>query len=190
MENMFNSCSDLYEVEKIINCKIYHNKKHYLIKWLCYPIKKSTWEPKSNLKHLKYMIREFEAEYPFSIDQNMYNIYCEEVNKNNRFKNRKKKFRKSSSDIKFTTKKRKIEYFSELELNDHYLDKLKVHLHINVDDNQEDDKKQSNDDFIIDLSSVRTQNEESIKNNSLSEQNLNIAQEKKDIPKLVKPKMN
>jgi len=120
----------------------------------------------------------------------MYNIFCKEVNKRNRFKNRTNKLRKSPSDIKFATKKRKIEYFSELELNDHYLDKLKVHLHINVDDNQEDDKNQSNNDFIIDLSSARTHNEDSIKNNSLSEQNLNIAQEQKDIPKLVKPKMN
>ena len=41
-----------YEVEKIINSKIYRNKKYYLIKWLCYPIHESTWEPKSNLKNL------------------------------------------------------------------------------------------------------------------------------------------
>ena len=38
MEIMFDSSSNMYEVEKIINCKTYHNKKYYLIKWLCYPI--------------------------------------------------------------------------------------------------------------------------------------------------------
>ena len=41
--------SGMYEVEKIINCKIYKNKKYYLIKWLCYPIYEATWEPKSNI---------------------------------------------------------------------------------------------------------------------------------------------
>ena len=53
MECLYESSHNLYEVEKIINCKSYKNKKYYLIKWLCYPINKSTWEPKSNLKKSK-----------------------------------------------------------------------------------------------------------------------------------------
>ena len=73
--------NEMYEVEKIINCKIYKNKKYYLIKWLCYPIYESTWEPKSNLKNLNYMIEAFEREYPYSVDQNMYEIYCDELKK-------------------------------------------------------------------------------------------------------------
>ena len=81
MENVFLFSSDMYEVEKIINCKYYKNKKYYLIKWLCYPINQSTWEPKSNLKNLKYLIDEFEAEYPYTIDHNMYNIFCDEDKK-------------------------------------------------------------------------------------------------------------
>ena len=75
MEYIYDTNTNLYEVEKIINCKIHKNKKYFLIKWLYYPIKDSTWEPKSNLKNLKYLIDEFESEYPYSIDQDMYNIF-------------------------------------------------------------------------------------------------------------------
>ena len=71
---------DTYEVEKIINCKYIRNKKYYLIKWLCYPINQSTWEPKSNLENLEYMIEDFESKYPYSIDSFMYNIFCNDVN--------------------------------------------------------------------------------------------------------------
>ena len=82
--------NEMYEVEKIINCKIYKNKKYYLIKWLCYPIYESTWEPKSNLKNLNYMIEAFEREYPYSVDQNMYEIYCDELKKRLKRKNKAK----------------------------------------------------------------------------------------------------
>ena len=81
MENISDSSSGMYEVEKIINYKTYRNKKYYLVKWLCYPIHESTWEPKSNLKNLNYMIDEFESEYPYSVDHDMYNIYCKEIQK-------------------------------------------------------------------------------------------------------------
>ena len=119
MELMHDSFTEMYEVEKIINCKTYHNKKYYLIKWLCYPINESTWEPKPNLKHLNYLIEEFEAEYPFSVDQNMYNIFCEEVKKKKRAENKAENVKNAQNDNKLITKKRKIEYFSDLELNDH-----------------------------------------------------------------------
>ena len=73
--------NEIYEVEKIINFKYYKNKKYYLIKWFSYSISESTWEPKSNLKYINDMLIKFEKEYPYSIDQNMYNIYCDEINK-------------------------------------------------------------------------------------------------------------
>ena len=43
METISAPSSGMYEVEKIINCKIFRNKKYYLIKWLCYPIYESTF---------------------------------------------------------------------------------------------------------------------------------------------------
>ena len=44
MDIISDPLSGMYEVEKIINCKIYKNKKYYLIKCLCYLIIESTWD--------------------------------------------------------------------------------------------------------------------------------------------------
>ena len=41
MELMHDSFTEMYEIEKIINCKTYHNKKYYLINWLFYLINES-----------------------------------------------------------------------------------------------------------------------------------------------------
>ena len=166
MENNKYNCSKMYEVEKIINYKCYRNKKYYLIKWLCYPINQSTWEPKSNLKHLNYLIQEFESEYPYSIDQNMYNIFCEEVSSKKRNNKKSQILKESSNESKFIAKKRKIEYFTDSELNNAYLDKLKKHLYIDSNKNKMKDIKKTNNEFIIDLSSTE-QTKESINGNSL-----------------------
>ena len=137
MDNIYKSCSNFYEVEKIINCKIYKNKKYYLIKQLFFPINESTLGAKSNLKNLKNLIDEFKSEYPFSIDQDMYNIFCEEINKKKRYKNKNKKnLLESPTENEYIGKKRKIEYFTDAELKDEYLDKLKTHLLINTNKKQ------------------------------------------------------
>ena len=68
MDNCLVHFDKVYEVEKIINCKFYKNKKYYLIKWLCYPISESTWESKSNIKHLSKIIQKFEHSYPLSVE--------------------------------------------------------------------------------------------------------------------------
>ena len=128
-------CDEIYEVEKIIARKIYKSKKYYLIKWLYFPINESTWEPKSNLTNINYMMNKFEAEYPSSIDQYMYDIYCEEYKK-----------------------KIKFECFSQSELKDIYYEKLKKHLHIN---NKE---KNDNNDLMIEISSNKTQSDDNISN--------------------------
>ena len=108
-----------YEVEKIINSKIYRNKKYYLVKWLCYPIHESTWEPKSNLKNLNYMIVMFEAEYPYSVDQEMYEIYCNELKKRSkRRRNKGKNSKEFPINTNFLSKKKKFGFFTERELKD------------------------------------------------------------------------
>jgi hypothetical protein len=91
MEMTFDSLGDIYEVEKIINRKTFRNKKYYLIKWLCYPINQCTWEPRDSLKHLNYLLEDFEARYPFSVDQDMYHYFCEEVKKKEELKKKLKK---------------------------------------------------------------------------------------------------
>ena len=189
MEINDNNYSDMYEVEKIINCKSYRNKKYYLIKWLCYPISQSTWEPKSNLKNLNYMIKEFESKYPYSIDQDMYNIFCEEMEDKKRTSKKAKNLKEPSNESKFIAKKRKIEYFSDFELNNEYLDKLKKHLYIDNNNSKKiKDIKETKDELVIDLSSTE-QNEENINGNSLTILKLEDPEKPNSNYKLILPKI-
>ena len=170
----------IYEIEKIITRRFHRNKKYYLIKWLCYPIGESTWEPKSSLKHLNFLLRKFENEYPLSIDKEMYSIYCNEIT-------RKKKSKKNKEKIKLLNKKRKIEFFSETELKDIYYDKLKLHLHINV--SKRTDIKNEND-LIIDLSSNKTSfSDENIFNFPEDKESTNEGEEVNEKNQLIMPIM-
>lgn len=189
MEMTFDSLGDIYEVEKIINRKTFRNKKYYLIKWLCYPINQCTWEPRDSLKHLNYLLEDFEARYPFSVDQDMYHYFCEEVKKKRRINKKAKKIKESENEKKFLAKKKKIEYFSDTELNNHYFDQLKRHLYINLVEKQKGDSKSSSDELIIDLSSTSAPSEENIVNIPIQESYLMIDEEKKDMTKLIMPKM-
>ena len=189
MEMTFDSFPDMYEVEKIINRKTFRNKKYYLIKWLCYPINQSTWEPLDSLKHLNYLLEEFESGFPLSVDQDMYHIFCKEVKKKKRIKKKAKKIKESENEKNFLAKKKKIEYFSDIELNNHYFDQLKRHLYINIIEKQKGDSKSSNDELIIDLSSTNAPSEENVVNIPIQESFLMLDEEKKDITKLIMPKM-
>ena len=184
MEFLPDSSNKMYEVEKIINCKFYKNKKYYLIKWLCYPISECTWEPKSSIKHLNEILGKFESEYPKSIDQNMYKIYCFEMKKRKKSKKGQKK-KEVQNETKLLSKKKKIEGFSKAELKDIYYEKLKNHLfinmvkrHINKLENQ----------VIIDLSSTTTSHSGDNISIFLSEnETLNRDEEKNDGNKLIRP---
>ena len=177
--------SDTYEVEKIINCKNIRNKKYYLIKWLCYPINQSTWEPKSNLKNLEYMIEEFESKYPYSIDNFMYNIFCNDTETKKKLKNRNK-----NTNKKILTKKRNKDFNSSFEeLDKMNLDRLKTHLYISNNEKRLNDNKPKNDDLIIDLRIERKENEEKLNNSSENEINKKYSEEQKsNLPKLIRPK--
>ena len=107
MELIDETKNKTFEIEKIITCKLYKNKKYYLIKWLCYPISESTWEPKSSLNHLNSLLDKFESEYPFSIDKEMYNIYLEEMNKRKKRGRKAKKAKEIKNGAKLLSKKRK-----------------------------------------------------------------------------------
>ena len=177
--------SDTYEVEKIINCKYIRNKKYYLIKWLCYPINQSTWEPKSNLENLEYMIEDFESKYPYSIDSFMYDIFCNDTETKKKLKNRNK-----NTNTKLLSKKRNKNFNSSIEeLDKLNLDILKTHLYIRDNKKQLYENKQKNDDLIIDLRAERKENEEKLNNSSENEINEKYSKEQKsNVPKLIMPK--
>ena len=178
--------NEIYEVEKIINFKYYKNKKYYLIKWLSFPISESTWEPKSNLKYINDILIKFENEYPHSIDQNMYNIYCDEINKRKKRSKKGQKKKEIKNRIKYLSKTKKIEGFTNTELKDVLYEKLKNHLFINITKRHININKVENK-VIIDLSTCNT---------SFSEENTSIyfngkenldTKEKNDGNKLIKP---
>jgi len=81
----------------------------------CYPIHESTLEPKSNLKNLNYMIDTFEAEYPYSVDKE---IYCNELKKRMKKRNKGKNSKEFSINTNFLSKKKKFGFFTERELKD------------------------------------------------------------------------
>lgn len=186
MDIITDPLSGMFEVEKIINCKVYKNRKYYLIKWLCYPIYESTWEPKSNLKDLNYMIDVFESEYPYSVDQNMYEIYCEEIKRRLKRRNKTKVIKEIQTNMVFLSKKRKIEYFSNSELKDLFLEKLKIHLHLDLAKRRFETKES---EVIIDLSPSSLLSEETESNEEFEKVNINVTEEKKNLNKLIMPIM-
>ena len=186
METISSPSSGMYEVEKIINCKIFRNKKYYLIKWLCYPIYESTWEPKSNLKNLNYIIDAFEAEYPYSIDQNMYEMYCEELKRRLKRRNKTKIPKELQESVKFLSKKRKIEFFSHSELKDLNLDKLKLHLHLNFAKRY---IKAQESELVIDLSLSSSQSDEIESDGILDKEKFNVTERNNKFSQLIMPKM-
>ena len=169
--------NEIYEVEKIINFKYYKNKKYYLIKWLSFPISESTWEPKSNLKYINDMLIKFEKEYPNSIDQNMYNIYFDEINKRKKRSKKGQKKKEMDKGIKYLLKSKKIEGFSRAELKDVLYEKLKNHLFINIV-NRHIDKIEN--ELVIDLSTCNT---------SPSDENISISINKNENLKYSKENM-
>ena len=187
MEINPDNMDNIYEVEKIINFKYYKNKKYYLIKWFSYPISESTWEPKSNLKYINDMLIKFENEYPHSIEQNMYNIYCEEINKRKKGSKTGKKNKRIKNGIKYLSKTKKIEGFSKTELKDILFDKLKNHLFINITKRHININKFENQ-LIVDLSSCAISYGEDNISILLNEKgNLNETEEKNDGNKLIRP---
>ena len=186
MEINPDNMDNIYEVEKIINFKYYKNKKYYLIKWLCYPISESTWEPKSSLKYINDILIKFERDYPYSIDQNMYNIYCNEVIKRKKESKKCQKKKEMKNGIKYLSKTKKIEGFSKTELKDVLFDKLKNHLFINITKRHININKIENK-VIIDLSTCNTcPSEENISISISGNEYLNDSEEN-DENKLIKP---
>ena len=186
METISAPSSRMYEVEKIINCKIFRNKKYYLIKWLCYPIYESIWEPKSNLKNLNYIIDVFEAQYPYSIDPNMYEMHCEELKRRLKRRNKTKIPKELQESVKFLSKKRKIEFFSHSELKDLNLDKLKLHLHLNFAKRY---IKAQESELVIDLSLSSSQSDEIESNGILDKEKFNVTEGNNKFNQLIMPKM-
>ena len=65
-----------------------------------------------------------------------------------------------------------------------YLDKLKIHLHLNLDKRY---IKARETELVVDLSSSATQNDENTVNQELDKEKMNITDEKNNYNQLIMP---
>lgn len=152
------SSNSFYEVEKIIAFKKIKSKKLYLIKWENYPVSQCTWEPSENLSNVRDMVKEFEKDYPNSVDKKMYQEFLGKIDKKtNEINNLSEKSKKNGDFFKINRKVNKRSNFLhkkvkrsknensqskkyenlELELyyednHEDYYDLLRKHLYIKV----------------------------------------------------------
>lgn len=52
-----------FEVEEILDSRLYRNHGQYLVKWIGYSDSDNTWEPYENLTNASEMISKFHAKY-------------------------------------------------------------------------------------------------------------------------------
>jgi hypothetical protein len=53
-----------YEVEAILDSRMCQGKLQYLVKWLRYPHKESSWEPEANVRDSEEHVEEFHKQHP------------------------------------------------------------------------------------------------------------------------------
>lgn len=56
-----------YEVEEILNSRIYRNKVQYLIKWKGYSMEENTWQSLADVQHAKEAIEHFHTQNPAAV---------------------------------------------------------------------------------------------------------------------------
>ena len=57
-------CDEEYEVDAIVDSRIYKGKLQYLVHWKGYDESERTWEPVSNLKNSPEIVEQFHASHP------------------------------------------------------------------------------------------------------------------------------
>ena len=117
----------------------------------------------------------------------MYSIFCNEVNNKKKLKNKGKNGKNLNSQQKLLSKKRNIEPFNDYELNNQYLNELKIHLYIKVDKSSPVDIKNQEEDFFIDLTENTKDNERNKINIYGKDKNENSFDENKQNLELIKP---
>jgi hypothetical protein len=56
--------SDEYEVETILDSRVFRGRPQFLVHWKGYPISERTWEPRQNLQHCSELLADFHLKYP------------------------------------------------------------------------------------------------------------------------------
>ena len=156
MEYPYNT-NNYYEVEKIITRKKLNGKIFYLVKWEGYSVNESTWEPISNLKNIQYMIKDFENDYPKSIDKKLIEIFQKKYTPVKQVKSFQSNLLKKKKLREKTTKNKENEDFFKKNKNDE-LDLLKEHLYIKTKEKNIENADQLNysNNLMLDLSEMES----------------------------------
>jgi hypothetical protein len=59
--------NSLYEVQSILDSRLYRGKVQYRVEWKGYPLDEATWEPEANLKKAPLEIAEFHKQHPNAV---------------------------------------------------------------------------------------------------------------------------
>jgi len=53
-----------YEVEEVLDSRMYRRKLQYLVKWKGYPHEDNTWEPEDNMQQSQQAVQDFHKKHP------------------------------------------------------------------------------------------------------------------------------
>ena len=152
----------LYDVENLITRRIIGKTSYYLIKWKGYPITDSSWEPISHLYNIIDMVNEFNANFPYSIEQESLSKFYSKLKKNKNQKLKKKKKKKKDNNKKLPENKIIIP-----------LDYIDLDNTINNEEKKEvEDNETTSDNKKIE-NIFNEENEQKLKNDITNESNHN-----------------
>lgn len=170
-----NTNKDYYEVEKIITRKTFGKNRMYLIKWLGYPLKDCSWEPISNLSSILDMVKNFDQNFPHSVDKKQLKKYLYII------KHRESHIIRIKNPFleKRVFKKEKIKHKNDVII---YIDNSKNNIEI------EEEKKEIEIEFQSNLTEMKKEEETVNLNEKENNDVLNISfsDDKKSL-KLIKP---
>ena len=121
-----------YNVELIITRKIKGKKKFYLIKWEGYPITDCSWEPISHLSNVNDMVKEFDDNFPNSINHKYLKEFKLELKKYKYHKNHKKT-EKNKKKLKTPQSNKIIIELDDIDFNSFNYEKEKEETNIESD---------------------------------------------------------
>ena len=121
-----------YNVEFIITRRIKGKKKLYLIKWEGYPITGCSWEPISHLTNIKDMVKEFDDNFPNSINHKYLKEFKLELKKYKHHKNHKKT-EKNKTKLKTPQSNKIIIELDDIDFNSINNEKEKEETNIESD---------------------------------------------------------
>ena len=164
---------NIYDVDKIITRRIIGKKHFYLIKWKGYPISDCSWEPISHLYNIIDMVKEFNDNFPYSIEQESLKQFYIKMKKYNQ--KLKKKEKKKGINRKMKSNKIIIP-IEDIDIN------IDIDYSVKNEEKQDEEKSKIEGTNIISDNKVKNINENEINDinrNIITKENINENNEQK-----------